>query len=303
MSAVIEAPQIIAIFGANGNISSNVLSHIDKSMTAHEHVDKYISNFKIRIVTRNPELLLSMGYNFAHEVVRGSIDDVHLLGELLKDVSRAFFCLPQEFSSADMVRVSNLFADGAKAAGVQVIVRISSYGIDSSSATTCSQGTLGGAHIAGEQYMKKNGLILTSIRPTSFFSNFLKYDAPSIRAVGSFYSPLGDSAAVNWISCDDISAVVACALLNTSLDGKVLDVTGSEKNTLSAEAMRQLIQLKTGKMVSYIELPLPDSPEMNGLWTFLRAGGFCHHTKTFEEVTGRQPTEFSAFLSTILDKL
>ena len=302
MSALVEAPIIIAVFGANGNISSNVLSHIERTV-GNEHVGTCISNFKVRIITRNPELLPTTGYKFIHEVVRGSIDDVHLLGENLKGVSRVFFCLPQEFSSADMIRVSNQFADSAEAAGVQVVVRISSYGIDSSSATTCSQGTLGGAHIAGEQYMKEKGLILTSIRPTSFFTNFLKYDAPSIRTVGSFYSPLGDSAAVNWISCDDISAVVACALLNTSLDGRVLDITGSEKNTLTAEAMRQLIQLKTGKMVSYIELPLPDSTEMNGLWTFLRAGGFCHNTNTFEEVTGRPPTEFSEFLGTILDKV
>ena len=36
-----------------------------------------------------------------------------------------------------------------------------------------------------------------------------------------FSSPLGHEAAVNWVTCKDIAAVAAVALLDSSLDGSV----------------------------------------------------------------------------------
>ena len=148
--------------------------------------------------------------------------------------------------------------------------------------------------------MRANGLTVTSVRPTSFFSNFLKYDYPSVNTSSTFYSPLGKESSVNWISCDDISFVVARALLDYKLDGKVLDISGPEQNTLTAENMRILLQKKFQKDIIYVELPIPENTEMNGLWLFLRAGGFSHHTNTVEEITGKKPIEFSDFLDTLL---
>jgi hypothetical protein len=66
---------------------------------------------------------------------------------------------------------------------------------------------------------------------------------------------------------------VAVALIDQSLDGQILNITGSESNTLTAENMRLMIEEVTGKKISYKELPLPESPEMKGLWIFLRAKG------------------------------
>lgn len=158
---------------------------------------------------------------------------------------------------------------------------------------------LGKAHIRGEEYMEKNNLVLTSVRPTSFFTNFMKYDIPSLKSDSSFSSPLGTYSAVNWISCEDISAVVAYALLDTSYDGKILDITGSKNNTLTAENMRIMLQNVVGRDILYKESPIPDVKAMHDLWDFLRGGGFNHHTNTVEDVTGRKPIEFESFLKTI----
>ena len=96
------------------------------------------------------------------------------------------------------------------------------------------------------------------MRPTSFSSNFVTYDLAGIKEKGVvcpcwratmlaaasrarsnvptrtrtrlahektheqvFSSPLGHEAAVNWVTCKDIAAVAAVALLDSSLDGSV----------------------------------------------------------------------------------
>ena len=309
MSSAIDKHAVIAVFGATGNISSHVVQNLLREMLDYEKHRKHeehedhrgvsIKAFTLRIITRTPEVISNLAFPCKVEVVLGSIDEVDHLDALLQGVTRTFFCLPQHLSASDMVMISQAFSKSASNAGVQTVVRISSYGMDEKSATTSSQGSLGQAHISGEQCMRDSGLTCTSIRPTSFFSNFLKYDFPSIKNNGSFCSPLGSDASVNWISCEDIAEVVAAALLNESLDGKILDITGPECNTLSAEGMRAIVESKSGKQVIYTELPVPDSSDMNGLWTFLRAGGFSHHTNTFEDLCRRKPMTFSDFLGTL----
>ena len=299
MSQTAQKRTVIALFGASGNISSHVITCLQRANLDPEKHCVTILDYTLRIITRTPELLSNLALPFNVEIIVGSINEVDRLDAFLQGVTRVFFCLPQHLSALDMIAASQAFSRSACDAGVQTVVRISSYGMDEKSATTSSQGSLGQAHILGEQSMKECGLTCTSVRPTSFFSNFLKYDFPSIKNNGSFCSPLGSDASVNWISCEDIAAVVAAALLNESLDGKILDITGPECNTLSAEAMRAIIELKTGKHVTYTELPVPESGDMNGLWTFLRVGGFSHHTNTFEKICGREPITFSDFTSTL----
>ena len=298
MSSLSSSQVVIAIFGANGNISSSVISHLENFECSGSDI---ISDYTLRIVTRDIEVLSTRQFCIKTEIMVGSITDIDRLDELLQNVNRVFFCLPQSLSSEDMVKTSMSFAKAAKRAGVQTVVRISSYGMDNKSDTTSSQGSLGKAHVEGEEHMRALGLTVTSVRPTSFFSNFTKYDDPSIKSYSTFYSPLGNNASVNWISCDDISNVVATCLLNMSFDGQILDITGSEKNTLSAEQMRILFEAKYKKNVTYVELPLPESVEMNGLWMFLRNGGFAHHTNTVERVTRKKAIEFSDFLDNYIN--
>jgi hypothetical protein len=88
-------------------------------------------------------------------------------------------------------------------------------------------------------------------------------------------------------------------LVDISYDGKVLNITGSKNNTLTAENMRLMIQNVRGRDIVYKESPIPDIKAMHDLWDFLRGGGFNHHTNTVEDITGRKPIEFESFLKTI----
>ena len=131
--------------------------------------------------------------------------------------------------------VNDQFTEIAKIVGVKHVVRISSYGIDNYlNGKGVTQGPLGEAHVHGERSLLDAGITLTSVRPTSFSSNFARYDLPRVRERDSFASPLGDAAAVNWVACEDVAAVAARALLDATLDGRMLDVTGPPSSTLTA---------------------------------------------------------------------
>eukprot|EP00951_Prasinocladus_malaysianus_P010539 scaffold77356_cov19-Prasinocladus_malaysianus.AAC.1 len=61
-----------------------------------------------------------------------------------------------------------------------------------------------------------------------------RYDLENVRNHSKFASPLGHTAAVNWVTCQDIGEVAGVALLDSQLDGQVLDVTGPPSSTLTA---------------------------------------------------------------------
>lgn len=285
----------LCVFGATGNVGSCVADTLIELKAAGSLPE----GTYVRLVTRSPDALRAkLGHAASAvgvEVVHGDVSDP---AASLEGVSRAFLSLPQCFSSDQMDAASQSFTDAAVAAGVGLIVRLSSLGIDGATISGPSQGRLGASHARGEAYARERGITLTSIRPTSFTSNFLKYDLDSVRSRRYFSSPLGFEAAVNWITCRDIGAVAAHALADPSLDGRVLDVTGPTESTLTAPAMAKLLSAD-GSEVRYEEVPVPPVPDLQDLWTFLRAGGFNCHTSTVEDVTGQKPTSFSAFLSTI----
>mmetsp|Transcript_21902 Transcript_21902/g.52337 ORF Transcript_21902/g.52337 Transcript_21902/m.52337 type:complete len:202 (-) Transcript_21902:745-1350(-) len=76
-----------------------------------------------------------------------------------------------------MTQTSSDFLAAAKSAGVKVIVRLSSFGIDARGAVASpgvGQGPLGDSHARAEAEAAAAGLVVTSVRPTSFTSNFLR---------------------------------------------------------------------------------------------------------------------------------
>ena len=209
--------------------------------------------------------------------------------------SRVFLCLPQALSAQQMEAVSNAAVDAAKASGgVQRLVRVGSLGIDGDGP---GQGPLGAAHVASEEYCRAAGVALSSVRPTSFHTNFLAYDAESLRKEDLFRSPLGSEARVNWVHCADIGRVAAVLLLRPETDGRgdeVVEVTGPPEATLSAPEMAALLTEELGRPIRYEEVAPPPVQEYVELWAFLRAGGFGRATGTVEALTGQPALDFRA---------
>eukprot|EP00873_Tetraselmis_striata_P002617 jgi/Tetstr1/422881/TSEL_001293.t1 len=299
----------LCVLGATGNVGAHVVGALlrmrREAAAATEGNAGPLAAATLRLVTRTPEALWARlaerGAGDGVEVVQADVLDPESLASAMAGVDRAFLALPQSLSSEHMEQASRNVADAAKAAGVRVIVRLSSLGIDNMGLQPGqqSQGRLGQSHVKGEAYARECGLALTSVRPTSFSSNFLKYDYEGVCGRRAFASPLGHQAAVNWVTCEDIGAVAAVALADASFDGRVLDVTGPPESTLTAAAMAECLSKAVGSPVAYEEVAPPPMADMQDLWKFLRGGGFDCATTTVEEVTGRTPTSFADFLSSL----
>ena len=302
MAALMGNNKNIAVIGFTGTINRCLVTHYLQEVGSKLAIN--IDDTEIHVFTRDHTSFSTDSNMNIHFYPGYSITDVAgenekeentermlLLFKTLR-ISRVFICLPQSLSSTDMVVISNAFTDKIllSSGTVKTVVRISSYGLDNDFPT---QGPLALAHKASEEYMRSKGLTVTSIRPTSFFSNFMKYDVASIMENSAFFSPLGYTATVNWIDNEDIAEVAAHCLLDTTLDGRILEITGPECNSFSAKEMSKMISEVIGKCILYGEISLPTfSADYEELWKYLRSDGFNVVTNTLKEVIGRDGHRF-----------
>jgi len=301
----------IAIIGGTGNVGTHVCKFLSeknnvksvhlltRSVDGHEQLREQYGKDN-----HKPELVIVKG-----DAVSMSQEE---LIEFMNGCNSVFAALPQSLSGEEMVATGKKIGAAAKIAGVNVFVRLSSFGIDEASCKyVSSQGALGDAHVEIEShYTRELGLKTISIRPTSFFSN-LAYNIPELRSArpATFSSPLGEHAKVNWISCADIGAVVAHALdpaISSKLASEapltVYDITGPQENTLSASGMAEMLSSLTelGGSVSLIHVdPPPLTTDFGALWQFLRAGGFDAKTSTVEELLGRPPQKIVQHIASL----
>mmetsp|Transcript_19675 Transcript_19675/g.44932 ORF Transcript_19675/g.44932 Transcript_19675/m.44932 type:complete len:291 (+) Transcript_19675:100-972(+) len=278
----------VGIFGATGNIGQGLLTHIVEEPGIEE----------IRIITNRPRWI-DLDVDYANEegkrvaiVEADYCTDESAVIETLRGCSRLFVVLPQSLSSPDMIVKGKFLVDCAVAAEVESIVRISSLGIDEQSIKFVgSQGPLGDAHVAVENYCAEKGLKYVSLRPTSLFSN-IQFNVEEIGSNSTISTPLGTTAKVNWVSCDDIAKVAAKVLAAKKWDefGRIIDITGPRENTLGAEEMAHIISSSVDKSVKYREVDVPPVPDYASLWCFLRKGGYdcdCDSVKTITGATGQ----------------
>ena len=284
--------QSVLVLGGTGNIGKHVVSGLAEAGDGPS---------KILVGSRSPEAFHSTysqpaGCQAVVQPVQCDLSSPESVGAVVTAAaaSRVFLCLPQALGPEQMVAVSNAVVDAAKASGAERLVRVSSLGIDGDGP---GQGPLGDAHAASEEHCRTMGLPLTSLRPTSFHTNFVAYDIESLRKENCFRSPLGSEARVNWVHCADIGRVAAALLLKPETAGRgneVVEVTGPPESTLSAGEMAALLSEELGRPVRYEEVAPPAVPEYAQLWAFLRAGGFATSTRTVLRLTGWPPVGFRA---------
>jgi len=279
----------IAIFGATGNIGQCLVPLVLQEPSIAE----------IRVITNRPERIeseLKESNGKRIVVAKGDYcNDEKVVTETLRGCTRLFVVLPQSLSSQEMIEKGKFLVDCAVASKVESLVRISSLGIDSKSINYVgSQGPLGDAHVAIEEYCDKVGLKQVSLRPTSLFSN-IGFNAEEIKSYSTISTPLGKDAKVNWVSCRDVAKVAANVLAATNWDeyGKIIDITGPKENTLGAEGMAKSISASVGTTIEYKETDVPPVPDYGGLWKFLRKDGYNCHCDSVERITGSKGDGFS----------
>mmetsp|Transcript_22275 Transcript_22275/g.48969 ORF Transcript_22275/g.48969 Transcript_22275/m.48969 type:complete len:298 (-) Transcript_22275:19-912(-) len=272
----------LLVLGGTGNVGQYVVQWLK---------EQNAPAVKILVGTRSPQAVA--GDNTVEGVSCDLSDPASIKAAVRgSQPHRVFLCLPQALDEHAMRISSEACAEAMLEVGASRLVRVASVGIDGDGVV---QGPLGAAHVAAEAHVKSLGLKLTSIRPTSFHTNFLKYDVESIRTESRFRSPLGTEARVNWVHCRDIGYVSATLLAKKEAiqrGDEVVEVTGPPSSTLSAPQMAKLLSEELGREVSYEEVDPPPVPAYQSLWKFLRNGGFDTSTEEVARVTGRSPIDF-----------
>jgi len=163
-------------------------------------------------------------------------------------------------------------------------------------------------HRKVEDKLKATAMSYTILRPNGFLQNIVAYNAPSIRAQGTFYAAMGD-AKVSYLDVGDIAAVAVKALQGGAHAGKTYELNGPEAVS-NAELARRISKI-AGRTVSYVDIPEPAQREaMLGLgmpeWQvtallelqqYYKQGGGAKTDGLLQSLIGREPVTLDQYLT------
>lgn len=198
-------------------------------------------------------------------------------------------------SGPDLANRDHLAATSAKAAGVKLLVKLSSFDAQQSVGT-------GVWHARGESEIRASGIAFTFVQPAGFMSNARGW-ASSIKAQGVVRAPTGDGR-IAFIHPDDIAAVATKALVTREYQGASLPITGPQ--ALNYAEMTAAIAAAIGKQLRFAAISeekerremieAGDPPEIVAahlsIYRAIREGRLAAVTDTIERVLGRKSLTF-----------
>ena len=232
------------------------------------------------------------------EIVAGAFDDETVLAKAFDGVDVAFLALG---SSPDQIRLEKAIIDGALAAELPHLVKLSSIATSHDSALL-----VGRLHAAIEDHLVVSGLAHTLLRPVSFADNLL-YAAKSVATQNS-WSGAAPTGRVAYIDIRDLSEAAARVLHDPMLHGRTYDLSGPDAYTFPEIA--ELLSRVLRHEVTYIPVSPADRhsallgsgvPEWFvelrlSLETSAEAGQIGTITTTLKELLGHEPRTVEEFL-------
>jgi uncharacterized protein YbjT (DUF2867 family) len=202
-------------------------------------------------------------------------------------------------SGPDLALRDEASAKAAKAAGVEHLVKLSSYDARENAGT-------GVWHAAGESAIRASGIRFTLVQPTGFMSNVLFW-ARSIQSEGLVRGSTGDGK-IPFIHPQDIADVATKALTTREFEGTSLPITGPQ--ALSYGEMTAKISAALGKPLKF--QPISEEEERQrmiqrvepqaeiaahlSIYRAIREGRLAKVTDTVERVLGRKPITFDQWV-------
>jgi len=227
------------------------------------------------------------------EVVRLDYSDASTFAAAVQGVSDVYLAAPSDLPQEGERR----FIDGAKAAGVSKIVKLSA----ASAATSTTPSALRDL----ERHIEASGLRWTHLRPTWFDQNYSTSQVAAIRS-GTFAEPAGTGKTA-FIDTRDVAAVAAEVLTSARHDGKAYLLTGPEP--LDRHEVADILTREIGRTVHYVTISDEHFREsvkkfltpayvelLSVLYADVRAGATATVTKGVEEILGRPPIAFVEFV-------
>jgi uncharacterized protein YbjT (DUF2867 family) len=216
-----DAP--VAVTGATGAIGGRVCRHLAAAGTP------------IRMVARDPARCPDVpGATIA---LAASYADGEALRAALAGARSMLLVSGRE--AADRVEQHRTAVDAAVAAGVERVVYTSFL-----NASADAVFTLARQHHMTEEHIRASGLAFVFLRD-SLYADIVPYLVGEDRTIRG---PAAEGK-VSWVTRDDIAEVAAAVLLDESLDGATLDLTGPEAITLTETAA--ILTAATGAPIRY----------------------------------------------------
>ncbi|HWI22473.1 MAG TPA: NAD(P)H-binding protein [Baekduia sp.] len=229
------------------------------------------------------------------KVVRGDLDDPSSLRSAFEGVTRLVMVTPYDPQQGER-EISAI--DAAEAAGVQHIVKGSSYAAGIEPAVPISAG-----HKAAERRLRESGMSWTVLRPDWWIDNLL-VQLDHVRE-GEFFFP-AHGAQVSAIDARDIAEVAVAELLAERPYGGVLTLTGPEM--LGFEEIAERVGVAAGRPLTFHDDVAPVWSEgyanaVRSLFAHYRERGRAPFTHTVTEILGRPPRSIDDFGREVLGPL
>jgi len=269
-----SSPKIL-VFGSTGNIGSCVSASLaKKGVPFRAAVHKVEKAEKIKKLGSNIDIVEVDIYNPAS------------LAKALEGIEKVFLLSPPGHTHA-------LYGvlDAIKKSGtVKHIVKLSALG----SEETGGKFIWAEEHTAVEAEINKSGIALTSLRPSSFFTNIL--NEGSVKKADILVKLPG--VIMNWISNEDVGDIAAIALSEPGHEGKTYCITGPD--TFDCAQTAQLLSDVLGRTIKYV----PDTVEdltaraktfmppqgVNGyvnMWVYFSTGGYNKKFDDAQKLLGK----------------
>ena len=276
---------MILVTGATGHVGSDVL----KSLAAAHTPARGVVHSQGKVAA-----LRAAGV----EAVVADLDDPATLRPALAGVDHVLLISPLHQQQGERERA---VIDAAKAAGVAHMVKLSAFGVGPDAPMSFAR-----TQYEIEQSLERSGMEYTHLRPNGFMQNFFQ-NAPTIAGQGVLYGSTGDGK-ISFIDVRDIADVAVLALTREGHAGKTYALTGPE--ALSHGDVAAIFSRELGREVRYVDLP-PDAFKgaltqagvpawtagaLGELYAMYRDGYASAVTGTVQELTGRPPRAFAAFV-------
>ncbi len=220
---------MILITGASGSVGKAVLQEASRKES------------KVRAMYRSKEEAAKAPSG--SEAVLADYANKQSLRDALDGVTSVYVvCSP----IPQLVELESNVLDVCKESGVKHVVLSSAMGAGDYGKSFPSW------HRKVEDKLKGTGMSYTILRPNGFLQNIVVYNAPSIRAQGTFYAAMGD-AKVSYLDVGDIAVVAVKALTGGAHAGKTYELNGPE--AISNQELARRISKVTGRTVNYVDIP------------------------------------------------
>ncbi|SIN97486.1 NmrA family NAD(P)-binding protein [Chitinophaga niabensis] len=249
---------------------------------------------KVKAATRFPEKFVASAPNVSP--VKVVLEDPATFAPALAGVDKVFLAaVPLD---ADAHLKLNPFIDEAKKAGIQKIVFLSAIGMENLPDSPLRK---------IEIHLQNAGITYNIVRPNFFMENFSDGSfSGSVKATAQIIIPAED-ARLSMIATSDIAAVSAKLLLDDTLKGQELTLTGPA--SLNAYDTAEIISKTSGKKVTYVPVTADEMTEAvkaHGLsdseaqyiallFQGVRAGYMEAVTTAVKDITGKEPISFETF--------